>query len=234
MLCIGSRTIASTFVNVKDNVVRPNNIKGVMNKIMLTDTWRAPKWTYQLLMVVWIMPIVRICKKNRIGYKVWICTSHGIYCLKLRKLALMPWSWLAKQVNTGLPWDSSWVKRRITYWLIWIKITVLVESLSQKNTDALVQYFDASNLGYTFRSQDHWVPIFKSTSYQYPHQGNTQTPAYKMTPKTKVFQVTLKAKTLKGTSPHFVLQSNVTRVKVMVMLLSYVQTQSELVSMNYM
>jgi len=31
-----------------------------------------------------------------IGYKTWIGTSHDAYCLKLRKLALLLWSWLAQ------------------------------------------------------------------------------------------------------------------------------------------
>ena len=38
-----------------------------------------------------------------------------------------------------------------------------------KKTDILVQYFDASNLGYIFKSQNYRVPIFKSSSYQYSH-----------------------------------------------------------------
>ena len=54
-----------------------------------------------------------------------------------------------------------------------------------KKADTLVQHFDAPNLGYIFRSQDHRVPTFKSTSYQYSHQSNTQTPAYKMDIKDK-------------------------------------------------
>ena len=45
--------------------------------------------------------------------------------------------------------------------------------------------------------------------------------------KTKALLVTLKAKTLKGTSPHFVLQSSVTNAKFMDMMLSYVQAQSK-------
>jgi len=54
-----------------------------------------------------------------------------------------------------------------------------------KNADTLVQYSDAPNLDHTFRSQDHRVSTFKSTSYQYSHQSNTQMPAYKMNIKDK-------------------------------------------------
>ena len=42
-----------------------------------------------------------------------------------------------------------------------------------KEADPLVQYSDAPNLGYTFKSQDHQVPTFKSISYQYSHHSNT-------------------------------------------------------------
>jgi len=49
-----------------------------------------------------------------------------------------------------------------------------------KKADTLVQDFTAPNLDYTFRNQDHRVPTFKSTLYQYSQQGNTQIPAYKM------------------------------------------------------
>jgi len=49
----------------------------------------------------------------------------------------------------------------------------------------MVQHSDAPNLGYTFRSQNHQVPTFKSTSYQYSHQGNTQTLTYKLDTKDK-------------------------------------------------
>jgi len=54
-----------------------------------------------------------------------------------------------------------------------------------KKANSLVQHSDAPNLRYTFRSHDHRVSIFKSMSYQYSHQGNTQTPAYKMDIKDK-------------------------------------------------
>ena len=44
-----------------------------------------------------------------------------------------------------------------------------------KKAKIMVQHSDAPKLGYTFRSQNHQVPTFKSTSYQYSHQGNTHT-----------------------------------------------------------
>ena len=88
-----------------------------------------------------------------------------------------------------------------------------------KKADTLVQHSVAPNLDSTFRSQDHRVPTFKSISYQYSHQGNTQTPAYKMDTKVKSVTSNAKGQSTKRDFSTFVLQSSVTNVKVMDMLL---------------
>jgi len=49
----------------------------------------------------------------------------------------------------------------------------------------LVQDLDIPKLSHTFKSQDHRVPTFKFTSYQYPRQDNAQIPAYKVGTKDK-------------------------------------------------
>jgi len=43
----------------------------------------------------------------------------------------------------------------------------------------VVQDLDSLKLNYTFRSQDHWTPAFKSTLHKYQHRVNSQTPTHK-------------------------------------------------------
>ena len=66
-----------------------------------------------------------------------------------------------------------------------------------KKVAILVQHSDAPHLGHAFRSQNHQVLTFNSTSYQYSHQGNTQTPAYKMDTKVKTVTSNAKGQTTK-------------------------------------
>ena len=73
-----------------------------------------------------------------------------------------------------------------------------------------------TSLGYK-----HLSPPHISTHIELIHKHQY----IRWTPNIKALQVTQKAKTLKGTSPHLVLQSSVTNAKVMDMLLSYVQAQ---------
>ena len=49
-----------------------------------------------------------------------------------------------------------------------------------KRAYVLVQDLDVPKLSHIFRSQDHRILAFMSTSYQFPHQGNAQTPTYKV------------------------------------------------------
>jgi len=63
-----------------------------------------------------------------------------------------------------------------------------------KRAYALVQDLDALKLDYTFRSQNHQAWIFKSTSYQYPHQVHAQTPTYKIETKDKSVKSNAKGK----------------------------------------
>ena len=161
-------------MNVMNNVVRSNNSKGMMN-IMLTDTWSASNWTYQPLMVVWIILIVLIRKFFWIGYKEWIGTSHDTYCLKMRKLALLPWRWLAKQVNISLPLETLRELRREYHNGTGHDMNAHLNQkyhytrgiTELKKAHTLVQHSVAPNLDSTFRSQDHRVPTFKSMLYQY-------------------------------------------------------------------
>ena len=43
----------------------------------------------------------------------------------------------------------------------------------------MVQDLNAPKLDYTFRSQDHRTPAFKSTLHKYPDRVNSQTPIHK-------------------------------------------------------
>ena len=63
-----------------------------------------------------------------------------------------------------------------------------------KRAYTLIQDLDVPKLSHTFRSQNHQVPTFKSTSYQYSRQGNAQTPTYKVDTKNKSAESNAKEK----------------------------------------